>query len=436
MTASFASRLAPSALTGARARMLTKFISVQVVVQLLGMASGILLVRALSAQEYAYFTIANSMMATISILADSGVSIGLTSIGGKVWQDRLRFGELINTALRLRRYLALIAVVAVTPILVWMLASNGASKPYSAVITLAVLIALNYQLLIGVLGVVPRLHSEVSRVQKLDATAAVIRLLLLAAAYFIFLDTAVALFAGLVGLVGQYYFLKRWAADNIEPRAPINREDQATILGIVKHQAPNAVFYCLQGQLTVWLISVFGNTANVAEVGALGRLGMIFAVISAVMSTVVLPGFARCQSASLLRRRYFQIVGGFFLLGAGLIGVAAIFPDELLWILGNKYAHLRNELLLMMVMSAFNALTAAMWSLNSTKAWIKYSWLYVPATLVTQAFLLLVLDISTVRNVLWFGILSSIPSFLVNIILSCKGLKETGGKRSLSFSQN
>ncbi len=404
--------------------MLTKFVSVQVVVQLLGAASGILLVRALSRQEYAYFIIANSFLATISILADSGVSIGLTSIGGRVWQDRFRFGELINTALRLRRYLALIAVAVVAPILVWMLVSNGASKSYSAVVTLAVLIALNYQLTAGVLGVVPRLHSEVGRVQKLDALAAVARLVLLVAAYFIFLDAAVALFAGLVGVVGQYFFLKRWAADNIEPRAPINREDQKTILGIVKHQAPNAVFYCLQGQLTVWLISVFGNTANVAEIGALGRLGMIFAVISAVMSSIVLPGFARCQSAELLRRRYFQIVGGFLLMGAGLVAIAALFPDELLWILGSKYAHLRNELLLMMTMSAFSALIAAMWSLNSTKAWIKYSWLNIPSVIFTQVVLLLSVDISTLKGVLVFGILSLVPTFALNSFLTYRGLSK------------
>ena len=424
MTASFASRLAPSRLVIARARLLTKFVSVQVLVQLVGAASGILLVRALTRQEYAYFIIANSFLATISILADSGVGIGLTSIGGRVWQDRFRFGELINTALRLRRYLALIAVAVVTPILVWMLTSNGASIPYSAVLTLAVLVALNYQLTASVLGVVPRLHSEVGRVQKLDAFAAVVRLGLLAAAYLIFLDAAVALFAGAVGVVGQYLFLKRWAADHIEPRAPVNREDQATILGIVKHQAPNAVFYCLQGQLTVWLISIFGSTANVAEIGALGRLGMIFAVISAVMSSIVLPGFARCQSAQVLRRRYFQIVGGFLLMGAGLIVVAALFPEQLLWILGGKYAHLRDELLLMMTMSAFNALIAAMWSLNSTRAWIEYSWLNIPGVILAQVVLLLSVDISTVKGVLTFGILSLVPTLALNSFLTYRGLSK------------
>ncbi len=418
MTASFASRLAPSALTVARARLLTKFVSVQVVVQLLGAASGILLVRALSAQEYAYFTIANSMLATISILADSGVSIGVTSIGGKVWQDRLRFGELINTALRLRRYLGLIAAAIVTPILVWLLVSNGAPKPYSAAITLAVLIALNYQLLTGVLGVVPRLHSEVSRVQKLDAMAAVMRLLLLVAAYFIFLDTAVALFAGLVGLIAQYVFLKRWAADNIEPRAPINREDQSTILGIVKHQAPNAVFYCLQGQLTVWLISVFGNTANIAEVGALGRLGMIFAVVASVMSGIVLPGVARIQSAKLLRRRYFQIVVGFFLFGAFLLVISLLFPEELLWILGKKYAHLQKEIPLMMFGAALSAISGAMQSFNATRGWVKHYWINIPCILALQTILIILLDMSNVRDVLLFGALSLLSGIILSAAIT------------------
>jgi hypothetical protein len=408
----------------ARARTLSQFVTVQVMVQLMSAASGILLVRALSQSEYAYFTIANSMQAAMGILADSGIGIGLSAIGGKVWQDRQRFGQLINTALRLRQYLASIAAAVVGPILIWLLVSNGASKPYACVITLAVLLALNYQLLGGVLMIVPRLHSQISRVQKLDAMIAASRLLLLAAAYLIFLDAAVALFAGIVGIIGQYIFLKRWTTDNIERHAPINQEDRSTMLGIVKHQAPNAVFYCLQGQLTIWLISIFGNTRNIAEIGALGRLGMIFSVISAVMTSIVLPGFARCQSPALLRRRYFQIIGGFGLLGGILISITALFPDQLLWILGSKYAHLRNELLLMMTLSSANALIAAMWSLNATKAWIQYSWLNIPGVILAQIVLLAFIDISSVKGVLIFGILSLLPTFLLNSMLSLRGFIE------------
>ena len=88
-----------------RARIVGNFAFVQAVVQVIGFLSGILLIRHLDQREYAYFTIANTMQGTLNILADIGISIGLVSIGGRVWQDRYRFGQLVNTALGLRRKL-------------------------------------------------------------------------------------------------------------------------------------------------------------------------------------------------------------------------------------------------------------------------------------------------------------------------------------------
>src|SRR3712207_1208952 len=73
-----------------RARILGTFAAVQAAVQIIGFASGILIVRSLDQREYAYFTIANTLQGTLNILADIGISIGLVSIGGRVWQDRER----------------------------------------------------------------------------------------------------------------------------------------------------------------------------------------------------------------------------------------------------------------------------------------------------------------------------------------------------------
>ena len=88
------------------ARRVGNYALVQVGVQVLTFTSGILLVRWLPQREYAYFTIANAMQATLNMLADIGISVGLTSIGGRIWQDRNRFGELIKTGLSVRRKLA------------------------------------------------------------------------------------------------------------------------------------------------------------------------------------------------------------------------------------------------------------------------------------------------------------------------------------------
>jgi hypothetical protein len=106
------------------ARQVGRFASVQVFVQLIGFATGILLVRLMEQREYALFTVTNTMQGTMNILADIGISIGMISIGGRVWQDSRRFGELVQTGLKLRRTLGAIAVIAITPLLYYMLAKN------------------------------------------------------------------------------------------------------------------------------------------------------------------------------------------------------------------------------------------------------------------------------------------------------------------------
>ena len=137
--------------------------------------------RSLEQREYAYFTIANTMQGTINVLADIGISIGLVSIGGRVWQDRNRFGQLINTALGLRRKLGALAILIVTPLLYFMLVKNGASPVYAAILIAVVLFGLFVQLSLGVLSVVPRLHSDIGRIQTIDLTGAVARLIVLLA---------------------------------------------------------------------------------------------------------------------------------------------------------------------------------------------------------------------------------------------------------------
>ncbi|MFM6307621.1 MAG: polysaccharide biosynthesis protein, partial [Dolichospermum sp.] len=59
-------------------------------------------------------------------------------------------------------------------------------------------------------------------------------------------------------------------------------------------------------------------------------------------------------------------------------------------------------------------MNSLIWSLNYAKGWVKESYLTIPTTILTQIFLLLILDISTVRGVILFGLYSSIPSVLVN----------------------
>lgn len=405
-----------------RARVVGSFAAVQALVQAIGFLAGILLVRSLEQREYAYFTIANTMQGTINVLADIGISIGLFSIGGRVWHDRHRFGELITTALGLRRKLGAVAILIITPVLYFMLVRNGASLSYTALLISAVIFGLLVQLSLGVLAVVPRLRSDIRKIQTIDLTGSIARLLVLVAFMFLFLNAGVAIIVGSGALLLQYWLLRRYAAEVIDLRASENAEDRKAMIGFIRSQAANAVFFCLQGQITIFLISFFARRAgSVAEVGALGRLAMIFVILGNLLTNVFVPAFARCQDARKLRWLYAGIVGGVAGFSLLVLGGTAFFPNQFLFVLGHKYAHLQHELLLMVAGAVLNALTGTFWALNASKAWIAGSWLYIPLTLVTQIALIPFIDFSSVMDVLTFNLLSAIPSFALNLVLSYRG---------------
>jgi O-antigen/teichoic acid export membrane protein len=407
-----------------RARVVGNFALVQAIVQIIGFLSGILIVRTLEQRDYAYFTIANTMQGTINLLADIGISVGLVSIGGRIWQDRHRFGELINTALSLRKKLGALVVVAVTPIMYFMLVKNGASISYTALLIVVVLIGLGFQLSIGVLGVVPRLRADIGRIQVIDITAAVARLLALAGLLFVFLNAGIAVAVASAVSFLQYAMLRNYAAGVIDLDAPENAEDRHSIVRLIKHLAANSVFYCFQGQITIFLISFFARRAtSIAEVGALGRLAMIFSVLTNLLANVFVPAFARCQNKGKMRWLYGAIIGGVVAFSLSIISGAWIFPDEFLFVLGSKYAHLHRELLLMVAGAVLSALTGTFWALNASKAWVSGAWLYIPLTLVTQIVLIPYTDFSSVAGVLIFNLLSAIPNLLLNIVMSYRGFR-------------
>lgn len=404
---------------------LSKFISIQLIVQALNLGSGILIIRTLSKQEYAYFTLANAMQATMNTLADSGIGSALSAIGGRVWQDPYRFGQLINTAMYLRRYLAVIATLVVTPILFWMLLQNGASIGYTLLLISAILIELYFYLNIGVLIVVPRLYSKIDKLQQLSLLSSGSRFLFLIGGSLIFLNALVGAFSSTVASGLENLMLWFSVKDTIDVKSEINKEYKIEILKIVKTQAPNTIFYCIQGQVTIWLITVFGNTANIAEVGALGRLAVIFSLITSIMTNIVLPSFSRTQSYEILIRKYKQIIFSYVFLSLIILLLSMFFPKQLLLILGKNYSSLEKELFFFAMAAVTNAITSILWSINASKGWTEEAWLFIPTIIITQIILLLFLDVSNIIGISIFSTLSVIPASCINFYMTYKGISQT-----------
>lgn len=402
--------------------MFASYSAVQIVVQGLSFLAGIQVVWALPEEDYGYFVIVNAIVPIIAMLSDTGITSSLSAIGGKFWQDDEQMGSLLKTAMILRRQLVIVSALSITPLLVWMLWRSHASPMAIGCLIPIALAGVFFQLNSGVLSVVISLRQQVRRMQLLALFGVVPRLLLVALfACLGILNAPLTVAIGTFVLACQYWLLKQWIKPQISWDQPPNAEFRRDILTIVKRQAPLTVYFCLQGQIGIWLITIFGNVKRVAEVGALGRIGMIFAILISTTSALVLPRFARCQDPARLRSIYLRILLAF----AGIVLIGTILslcvPGPLLWLLGPRYNQLGSLVWLAVLATGTGSLSGVLYSLNVNKGWIPPAAIVIPAEIMTQVILCSLFDLSSVRSILFIGLLAPIVPGIINL---CFGLRQ------------
>jgi len=329
--------------------------------------------------------------------------------------DGKRLGSLMNTALQLRRQLAVLTVLFVVPVLVWLLRQNGAHFLETTLLVIAVLAGSGLELITRIYSVALRLKSQIRQIQNQALLAALAKLAVVGVAIAVFFNAIVAILSVVIGYAVQFWMLRRWTARNIDSDAPRDDAMRSEIISVIRKQSPHSIYFCLQGQITVWLISIFGSADNVANIGALGRLAMVFMIVSSVSVEVILPAFSRIQSATQLRRRFFQIVFGYFAISTLLMGVIIAFPRQILSVLGSQYANLQSEGILMAASAIVTAIAGLLWTVNAARAWIVPPHILIPCTIVLQVVLVMILDLSTVRGVLLFSIYSGLPSIILSM---------------------
>lgn len=399
---------------------------VQGLVQVVTGLAGLLIIRSLAKEQYALYAIFFQMQATSNILSDIGIGIGVRSIGGRVFRDRFRFGELIKTALRLRYVFGLIAYSAMIPVAIWMLRTNGATWG-TAFMLAALLVASAIPLLeISVLTVVQQLHGEYRRIQWRDLATALGRLAMVAGLVMTQINVALVALVSVITSWLQVLVTRTWTHEHCASDAGDNASDRSELWSLSARQFPNTLFFCFQGQITLLILTLVGNSDDIADIFALGRLSIFLTVISAAFANVLIPRFAACQDPKRLPRLYLYLIALTIAALAPILILAWTFPQPLLWILGNDYTNLRRECGLVVLATCLAHLSGTMWQLNSSRAWLFWtqrSWIVV--TIITQIALAFSLNLSNLANVIYFQIITNIvpiPMLIADVI---RGQNET-----------
>ena len=380
--------------------------SSQLLVQGLSFLGGILIVRWLPSSEYALYTLANAMLATMSLLANSGISDGVMAESGKVWQDPRKLGSVIATGFSLRRRFAVGSIVIGGPILVYLLHSHGASWIKGGILFVGVAINFWFCALGSIYNVVPALHQRVSLIQRIATIQGIARVFGLALTVIAFPTALMALIPTAVAQAWASFRL-RLATYRIVPCG--QAEDarvKSEVFKIVRRVLPNVIYMSLWSQLSIWLISICGDTNAVARLGALGRLGQLFVVFSTFAAVVFIPRFARLPAQrTLLLKRYWQtlilIISG----GAACVGLVALFPQAALWILGEQYRGLINEVVLQAICSLLWFVVGIAYNLSASRGLVIRPELNIPLQIIGQGCLVALMNLNTVKGILWMSIL-------------------------------
>ncbi|QOG00776.1 lipopolysaccharide biosynthesis protein [Flavobacterium sp. MDT1-60] len=391
--------------------------SAQIIIQTLGFASGILIIRLLTVQEYAFYTLANTMLGMMAVLADGGIVPGVMTQGGKVWKNKKKMGAVLATGLDLRRKFAIASLLVSVPILFYLLRHNGASWIMALLIATALIPAFYATLSDSLLEIIPKLNQTIVPLQRNQIEVGVARLFLSGLTMFIFPWAFVAvLTAGIPriwGNVGLRKIVYTMADKDQKPDEEVRKE----ILSLVKRILPTSIYYCFSGQITIWLVSIFGNTHSLAQLGALSKVSVMLSIFNVIIATLIIPHFAKLVSNKyLLFNRFLQIMGLLLVLVSVIIFIVYLFPTPILWLLGDTYKSLQFELLLSIISSCIGLLGGVVFNLYTSRGWAMSPIVSILINLFSIVFFARLLDLSNLKGVLFFNIALGIVSLLQTIL--------------------
>jgi hypothetical protein len=192
---------------------------------------------------------------------------------------------------------------------------------------------------------------------------------------------------------------------------------EKNILAIVKRILPGSIYYCLSGQITIWLISIFGTTTAIAQVGALGRLSMMLGLFSAIFGALVLPRFARLiNNKELLFKRFIQIQLGLIVLFVSIVLIVSMFPSQLLWVLGKNYSGLEKALILSVAGSCISLFAGLLFTISTSRNWIINPLISIPLTLATIICAASLINISSLSGILKFNLFVSSTEVIIYFV--------------------
>lgn len=397
---------------------LSKFLSGNLALQILGLVTGVAIVRGLSVQEYAEYSVYIGLLFALISVSDSGMSGTLLSLGARIAHSKTNLAQLMKAGLRARRKLGAIVTLFGSALLSVLLSANG--SPAFTVVAAVVLLVCTLQAVFtrGVWQVHFRIHFRAVAAQKILVVGAVSRLLLvLPTWHWPELGVVYILMATAVSYWAEALLMHRLALKDLPRNSGRASEYEKELRISIRKVLPMNLTNLARGQLFIGLITIMGAASVIAEVNALSRYALAFSIVNAVVLELLAPKIARHQKSGSTVVKW---IGAAMLIYAtiaitGVILLQLLAP-WLLALLGDPYAGLEQEFLIINIGAALINMAIALGVLNQSQNWISGSWTLIPFTAIWLTFGIFAFDLRIAENAAWLYLLQAGPLWGTEIV--------------------
>jgi hypothetical protein len=404
---------------------LIKFCLGQGALQSINLLTGLYLVHALSIESYAQFGLAFGFQTTMATLMDLGFAGSIIPLVGDRISDTVLVGRYVRAAKHLRDRTFFIFSPLAAIILVALMHEHKWNPYLQGALLLSVLLALYSGGSVSYFSAPLILYGRLRQYyfpQSLSALGRLLCCLVLGAGGLLSSWVAAALSAAFVSL--SSWLLGKEALKLIvwtkSHDAIASKEIRRYILPVI----PAVIFSAFQMQIALILISIFGQTVNIAQVAALGRLSQLFAMLTTFNLVVIEPRIARL-SPDRLFSAYIRLVAAACLFAAIMIAIGFRFPHVYLWVLGKKYETLGSLTGWVVVTACVGYVTNLIWLMNRSRRWLFWrgTILEIGLTLLVDIVYVSFIGVRTTRGAVFFSLASSICSLCTHLYITTYGFK-------------
>lgn len=396
---------------------LSRFLGGQAVIQIVNLATALLLLRVLPLSEYALFVAANLFISLGATGSDLHLSTAFNTFGARLSGDKTALSRLFSSVLYLRRwlYLAAVAIIlTVTPFVLW-----GHGWPLTLIIIMLAIIFVTVwsQQAVSLRSQVLNIYQDNSGVFQTGFSSAITRLVL---TYILCVSLPFAVVALLVNLFAIHIsnlITRKKCLQYILEKTEHSKADEAELKAFIYPLVPSAIYFALQAQIGLLVLSIMGEANSIAEVGALGRFAQIFAFLTLLNGFVFQPIFARELNKARFIKKTISITL-ILTFGFSLVLLSAyLAPDIWLLLLGNNYKTLQAEVPIALAGAIVTFFAGFFYTLLAARAFTRHQTWNVVFTLLTQIYFIGLVGLVTTHNVLVFNLVTGLIPLLVQVFL-------------------